>query len=465
MNIVLNKIIEIVNDPSENENNNQKYKLILVKICIMLDRKISLYLQSEEKVKNEIYKNILMIILFLYIVIYNIKNAEKIILLLTINSSDFCKIMKKLLKIAKENDDYLKNDYNRITIANFLLNICFDDLKDKIYSYKNQELIEIYQKEIYSDFLEIFPSTNKRFHFNKKYMNFLQNIIDLNLDIYIKHLKKENSDIFCRNLIPILLSHPGFDFVSFYIYIVNKHIEIIRKEYNTELTSLFRADDFTNDLIKNLIILFCNESFMISFFLSLPKEYLSTNDIEFDLDIFENFLHKFIEKLADTLPFIIRVLLKIIFTCLENQNKKEENYNVLYTVLIFNFFIAPITLDLFGLSIVKYKSMRQLSRILRNVFFGKEFDNHDKLSYFNKKVDTFHKFINDKFKHLLDAIDIEKDKNDINKQINNILIHTQDIKDKITEGKNNTIFLPSFCYQYFWENVSNAIKCMTKEKK
>ena len=139
---------------------------------------------------------------------------------------------------------------------------------------------------------------------------------------------------------------------------------------------------------------------------------------------------------------LCRVLLKIIFTCLENQNKKEENYNVLYTVLIFNFFIAPITLDLFGLSIVKYKSMRQLSRILRNVFFGKEFDNHDKLSYFNKKVE-----------------------NDINKQINNILIHTQDIKDKITEGKNNTIFLPSFCYQYFWENVSNSIKCMTKEKK
>ena len=44
MNIVLNKIIEIVNDPSENEKNNPKYKLILVKIYIILDRKISLYL-------------------------------------------------------------------------------------------------------------------------------------------------------------------------------------------------------------------------------------------------------------------------------------------------------------------------------------------------------------------------------------------------------------------------------------
>ena len=49
-----------MNDPIENEKNNPKYKLILVKIYIILDRKSSLYLQSDEKVKNEIYKNILL---------------------------------------------------------------------------------------------------------------------------------------------------------------------------------------------------------------------------------------------------------------------------------------------------------------------------------------------------------------------------------------------------------------------
>ena len=38
------------------------------------------------------------------------------------------------------------------------------------------------------------------------------------------------------------------------------------KDYDNELTSLFRADDFTNDLIKNLIIIFGNDSFIKSFY-------------------------------------------------------------------------------------------------------------------------------------------------------------------------------------------------------
>ena len=92
------------------------------------------------------------------------------------------------------------------------------------------------------------------------------------MDNYIYNLKGEKSEIFCRNLIPILISEKGFDFIDFFNFVVKKHIEIIRKEYNNELTSLFRADDFTNDLIKNLIIIFGNDSFIHSFYFTLPKE-------------------------------------------------------------------------------------------------------------------------------------------------------------------------------------------------
>jgi hypothetical protein len=141
--------------------------------------------------------------------------------------------------------------------------------------------------------------------------------------------------------------------------------------------------------MKNLIIIFGNDSFIQSFYFTLPKEYLSNNEIIFELDSFENFLHKFLENLIQTLPFIIRVLLKIIYNEVKNISKTEDNYNVLYTVLIFNFFISPSTLDLYDISMVKFKSLRQLSRILRNIFFGKEFDNNDKLSYFNKKFKYF----------------------------------------------------------------------------
>ncbi len=446
-----------MNDPKENKNFNPKFKLIIVRMNIILELKLSLFLQSKDKDKKGIYKNFLAIILFLYIIIYNLKEPEKVTLFLKINSSSTLKLLKRVLKVFRDVDE--KIDMHYIELSHFMLNFCFDDIKKKIYSYQNEELIQVYQDEVYSEFLQIYPASNERFHDeDKKYEKFLNNILELKLDNYIHNLKGEKSEIFCRNLIPILLSYNDFDFISFYTYIVNKHIEIIRKDYDNELTSLFRADDFTNDLIKNLIIIFGNDSFINSFYFALPKEYLSNKEIEFDLDSFENFLHNFLEKLIKTLPFIIRVLLKIIHNCVQDLTKTENNYNVIYTVLIFNFFISPITLDLYNISMVEYKSLRQLTRILRNIYFGKEFDFKDKLSYFNKKVKLFHNYINEKFNILFDGIDIEKDKNDINKKLNNILINTKDIKDKQITTDN--IFLPSFCYQFYWENILNSVKGM-----
>ena len=444
-----------MNDPKENKNFNPKFKLIIVRMNIILELKLSLFLQSKDKDKKGIYKNFLAIILFLYIIIYNLKEPEKVTLFLKINSSSTLKLLKRVLKVFRDVDE--KIDMHYIELSHFMLNFCFDDIKKKIYSYQNEELIQVYQDDVYSEFLQIYPASNERFHDeDKKYEKFLNSILELKLDNYIHNLKGEKSEIFCRNLIPILLSYNDFDFISFYTYIVNKHIEIIRKDYDNELTSLFRADDFTNDLIKNLIIIFCNDSFIKSFYFSLPKEYLSNKEIEFDLDSFENFLHNFLEKLIKTLPFIIRVLLKIIHNCVHDLTKTENNYNVIYTVLIFNFFISPITLDLYNISMVQYKSLRQLTRILRNIYFGKEFDIKDKLSYFNKKVKIFHNYINEKFTILLDGIDIEKDKNEINKKLNNILINTKYIKDNQITTDN--IFLPSFCYQFYWENILNSLK-------
>ena len=446
-----------MNDPKENKNFNPKFKLIIVRMNIILELKLSLFLQSKDKDKKGIYKNFLAIILFLYIIIYNLKEPEKVTLFLKINSSSTLKLLKRVLKVFRDVDE--KIDMHYIELSHFMLNFCFDDIKKKIYSYQNEELIQVYQDEVYSEFLQIYPASNERFHDeDKKYEKFLNNILELKLDNYIHNLKGEKSEIFCRNVIPILLSYNDFDFISFYTYIVNKHIEIIRKDYDNELTSLFRADDFTNDLIKNLIIIFGNDSFIKSFYFALPKEYLSNKEIEFDLDSFENFLHNFLEKLIKTLPFIIRVLLKIIHNCVQDLTKTENNYNVIYTVLIFNFFISPITLDLYNISMVEYKSLRQLTRILRNIYFGKEFDIKDKLSYFNKKVKLFHNYINEKFNILFDGIDIEKDKNEINKKLNNILINTKDIKDKQITTDN--IFLPSFCYQFYWENILNSVKGM-----
>lgn len=387
--------------------------------------------------------------MFMYIIYYNIEKSENIITFFKTNSFTIIKMLKKATTIFKE-------DNETIQIANFIINICFDDMKAKIYSYQDTKLEDIYQKYLYSEILGIFPSFNEPFNAkNEDYSKFMKKITEMKMDEYIDNLKKENSDIFCKNLIPLLLSRPNFDFISFYINIINKHIEIIRKEYNNEITSLFRKDDVTNDLIKNLIFIFCNFSFIKSFYTILPNEYLSINEIIFDLDAFEKFLNNFITKLTQSLPFIIKVLLCIIKQCIKEINSGEENYNVIYTVLIFNFFISPTILEIYGISIVKFRSLRQLTRILRNICFRKEFDNFDKLNYFNKKIKEFNSFINEKFKkYVFDEIDIEKDRDNINKKINSLLISAKNKELKIDD---KSIILPSFCYQFYWENIYHTI--------
>ena len=459
---MLKRIIEFINDPKENETYNPKFKLIIDKMTKLLEGYIIKYLESNEKNKEGINNEIINFILYLYIIIFNIRTPEKMILLFSINSSSLLYLMKRLLEISKDIDE--KKNMKKIKLPSFMLNICFDDIKKKMLSSENEELKKIYQKSIYCSLLTIFPSANDRFIATDQYNNFIKDIIKLKLDYYLNNLKGENSKMFCRNLIPILLTNKEFDFISFFKYIAKKHIEMVSKNYNNELTSLFRADDFINDLIKALIMIFGNESFLFSFYLTLPKEYLSVNDIEFNLDVFEKFLQKFLQKLNIYLPYIVRVLLKIVYKCVKDLNKPDDDcYNVIYNILIFNFFISPTTLILFDISIVKYKSLRQLTRIIRNIFFGKEFDAKDKLSYFNEKVKVFHKYINDQFNLILDGIDIEKDKNEINKKVNDILAKTGNNNEKIEEEKNQ-IFLPTFCYLYYWENILKSVNDLSNQK-
>jgi hypothetical protein len=373
------------------------------------------------------------------------------------NSYSLIKILIKAIKIFKD-------DKENISIANFIINICFDDLKTKIYSYGDDKLAEIYQKYVYSEILGLFPSFNEPFNSNnEEFSNFMKNIMEMKMEDYIINLKKESSDIFCKSLIPLLLSEPNFDFISFFRNIVNMHIEMIRKEYNNELTSLFRKDDVTNDLIKNLIFIFGNFTFIKSFYIVIPNEYLATNEIVFDLDNFEQFLITFLTKLTQSLPLIIKVLLNIIKDSIQKINSGEENYNVVYTVLIFNFFISPIILELYGISLVKFRSLRQLTRILRNICFGKEFDINDKLSYFNKKIKIFNSFINEHFKkNVFGDIDIEKDKDNINKKINCILVNSKNTN--LING-DKSILLPSFCYQFYWESITNVLNSVKNNSK
>ena len=448
----MHELIKVINNSKNNSDSQSILSLIIEKIGIILEGNLALY-SNPSNSKQTICETIKTLITFIYIIIYNIDKAEDLILFFTTNSYTIIKVLIKAI-------NKFKDDKENVEVAKFIINICFDDMKKKIYIYHNDKLEEIYQKHVYIEILGIFPSFNEPFDPNfVSFVNFMKIVQEMQIDEYIINLKKEKSEIFCKNIIPLLLTTPNFDFISFYTKVIQKHIEIIRKEYNNELTSLFRKDDVTNDLIKNLVLTFCNFSFIKSFYVVIPNEYLSTKEITFNLDSFELFLIDFLTKLIESIPFIIKVLLKIIENCIQKISG-EENYSVVYTTLIFNFFISPTILELYGLSLVKYRSMRQLTRILRNICFGKEFDSNDKLSYFNTKLKIFNDFVNQNFKkYILDEIDIENNHDKINKEINSLLVSSKN-PNLIIEGKSTV--LPSFCYQYYWKNIVDVVNSITK---
>ena len=63
-----------------------------------------------------------------------------------------------LITIIKRAINIFKEDKENFYVAHFVINICFDDLKKKIYMYKDKILEDIYHNYIYSEILKIFPS-------------------------------------------------------------------------------------------------------------------------------------------------------------------------------------------------------------------------------------------------------------------------------------------------------------------
>ena len=137
-----------MNDPKENETHNPKLKLIIDKITKLFEGYITKYLESNKENKKVISTEIIDLILYLYIIIFNIRNPEKLVALFNINSSSLLNLLKRLLEISKDIDEKKKSK-KIIKLPSFILNICFDDIKKKIIYSENEELKKLYQKNIY----------------------------------------------------------------------------------------------------------------------------------------------------------------------------------------------------------------------------------------------------------------------------------------------------------------------------
>ena len=141
----MNKLIIVINNSKDNSNHNSNFSLIMDKLCIILEGNLALYLKPSSN-KKKICNSLRTLIMFLYIIYYNIEKPENIITFFKMNFFNLIKILKKAINIFKD-------DKENNSLANFIINICFDDMKKKVYSFNDKELEEFYQKHVYSEIL------------------------------------------------------------------------------------------------------------------------------------------------------------------------------------------------------------------------------------------------------------------------------------------------------------------------
>ena len=121
---MLKKIINVINNPKPNINNELNFSLIIEKLCIIIEGNLSLYKRTQKDNREMIYDSMKSFIMFMYLIFYNIKDPKNIVLFFKMNSFSTIKTLKKVINLFKD-------DPKGKSVANFVLNLCFDDLKKK----------------------------------------------------------------------------------------------------------------------------------------------------------------------------------------------------------------------------------------------------------------------------------------------------------------------------------------------
>ena len=385
----IKKIIEITTNSLQELNNN----------C----------LKNKEKEINKYYNPMKRIIIFLYIIIFNIENFESWKFIFEINDQILLNVLKKLL---------INHSKSETLLPEIIMSLCFHDFKKKcidnpILGNQDKNNAHFYLK-IFNILFTEYPKPSIIYLSNNS-DSFIQNLNQFNTE-FIEKLDPHKIIEIYEGIIFLVFQNDDFDIYNFFDNLVKNHIQTT-KYYNSELSSLFRKDDIYHLILKNFVFSFCNYSFIESVYKQLKNDYLKNFEKEFNINIFEKFFETFINLIFETIPGIIKVIMKIIY---ENINREyvieQNNYSPIYTFLIFDFYISPKIFEIYELSFSTYSSIKLLNRVMRNIFYNKQFNKNDSLNSFNSIIEKYNNIINFKIKSILDSIKIDN-RTEINKII------------------------------------------------
>lgn len=392
-------------------------------------------------------------IIFFLIIILNSQSSENIKQIFQIRDYMTVKVFKEILLEHK-------NKPNSNFIAKTILNVCFDDFKEKMLSLNADDIYSHIFNEIFLSYVEV----NSEFCPVNSYAKFMKSLFHIQIDeAQFSKITAEGGNILhslCQSVIILIFfsykikKNIVYSPVGFIENLIIDHVAKTKEQFGDEHTSLFRKDDFGNVVLKYFFFSFGNYSFITSFLAPLrmrmsdfDKEFLNKNENEkINIKPFSDFFDEFMKGIRLNLPYLLKLILKLIDIEVKAEfTIEKDNYAPLFTVLIFNFFINPKMQDIYNIDIAKNKSMRYINRIIRNICFKAKFGPSDKCNVFNDIIEDMNKKLNEMIKQIvIEEIDVS-DKQKV---------------DNMIKGRNSDvdIDMPLFLYGNDWKVVSAAFK-------
>ena len=389
------------------KNDKKYYSDFLTLLVEFLKEKIDKYKKEENYINTSLVINTLLFILTLTI---NLKDYP--IFLKSLIKKNF----KIILNIIKE----IKNEKFANILLDLLSGLFLKEYKSLFFrKEKNKELEELYinkEMELKKIYLDVIPLYQKEiihkiffllFDFNFNY--------DIIFNNYSKKISQAEKPIFKINLIQsilrLLFSQEKYNYFKekqYYEFdllkkIIDKNIEETFKLNGDEYKTVFRKDDIYDDIIKYIFFMFGNTTMIEAFFIPLKNIMkkigiiMNKNDdnkkISNERNItpkeFELFFDEMIDGFRKHLPYILKIVLKLIYTSVRKYfTIEKDNYRPLNTALIFNFIVNPRVQALYSINPTKYKFIRTLNRLLCNTCFNTLFIEKDRLSKYNEYIES-----------------------------------------------------------------------------
>ena len=382
--------------------------------------KIEIYLKDRNRIDFTAITNY---IIFFMILFLNVSETGIFIKTIFEEGTNF---FKSLIKLIEKLDLKDKN-----SLFGILNNLFLDDYK-LLYFKKNTsekddslEMLfinnQIYFSNIYFESEEGFGDKEYRNMFNKlsrfefSYDNFFK---DKNID-NIKDKSYYKLRI-AQSIIRVVFSKEKYLYIDessktskyfeyyFIKNLIDKDLEITQKKYGNDISIIFRKEDIFDDIIKYIFYIFGNMMMIESFVkpvekmlkkIGLDEESIENNilvalDLPLVRDInkeeFEILIKEISESLNETMPLIIKIILKFLYNSLIKYYKIDKNnFNPLYTALFFNYIISPKTQEMFEINPMKILLVRSLNRLVKNTCFKYKINEADNLSKFNALIEKY----------------------------------------------------------------------------